>query len=117
VAADPQRVEIEARLSSPGLVVLADAFYPGWTLSVTTDGVARDAPIVRTNRVMRGAMLPPGHHRLVYEYRPASVLVGAAISGLTAVALLTIVMLSFRWGHPRTSSPLVGEDGERQRAR
>src|SRR5262249_15425385 len=36
----PRRVELEATLNRPGLVVLADVFYPGWRLTI--DG--KDAP-------------------------------------------------------------------------
>ena len=43
--------ELVATLERPGLVILADAYYPGWTLTV--DGQL--APIYRTNRLMRGA--------------------------------------------------------------
>ncbi len=79
---DPLCVQIEAELSRPGLVVLSDQFYPGWRLKVETAGKGkRDVPILRTNRVMRGAWLPAGRHRLTYRYRPASFLWGAAISG------------------------------------
>ncbi len=87
VAAEPSRVEIEARLSAPGLVVLSDQYYPGWTATVETAGQSRRVPILRTNRVMRGLLLPVGDHRIVYEFRPQSVFVGAIISGLTALAL------------------------------
>ena len=62
---DPRRVELAAVLRSPGLVVLADVFYPGWTLTV--DG--RPAEVLRTNRAMRGVALTAGTHRLVYRYR------------------------------------------------
>ncbi|HEX8203587.1 MAG TPA: hypothetical protein VF590_24135, partial [Isosphaeraceae bacterium] len=65
----PQRIELEARLDRPGLVVLADVFYPGWTLTI--DG--HPAPILRANRLMRGAAVAAGTHRLVYTYRPDSV--------------------------------------------
>ena len=87
VHADPLRVEIVAQLAADGLVVLADLYYPGWELTVETDGHAHRAPILRTNRVMRGAMLPAGRHRLVYRYRPRSVLYGGAMSGLSAMLL------------------------------
>ena len=58
---DPLRVKIEAELTRPGLVVLCDQFYPGWRLEVETAGQApQEVPILRANRVMRGAWLPAG---------------------------------------------------------
>jgi hypothetical protein len=76
--ADPDRVELTASLSSPGLVVLADVDYPGWELTV--DG--RPSRILRTNRAMRGALVSAGTHHLVYVYRPVSVLAGVVLSAL-----------------------------------
>ncbi len=89
VSCDLLRVEIEAELIRPGMVVLCDQFYPGWKLEVETAGrSARPVPILRTNRVMRGAWLPAGKHRLVYYYRPASFFWGTAISSLGWLGLL-----------------------------
>lgn len=73
---DDQKVVIEADLKSDGLVVLADVYYPGWELYI--DG--EKAPIYRTNRMMRGALVPAGRHRLAYIYNPKSVRLGLAIS-------------------------------------
>jgi len=73
---EPQRVEIEARLRHPGIVILADVFYPGWTLTI--DG--QPAEILRTNRLMRGAAVRAGIHRLVYTYAPHSFRLGGLIS-------------------------------------
>lgn len=87
VRADPSRVEIEAALAAPGLVVLADLYYPGWELTVETGGRERRVPILRTNRVMRGAILPRGTHRLVYRYRPKSVAYGGAASAIAWMGL------------------------------
>jgi hypothetical protein len=83
---EPQRVEIDARLEHPGLVVLADTDYPGWVLTI--DGVP--APIYRTNHLMRGAAVKAGQHTLVYTYDPASFRIGAAltIAGLIGAAVL-----------------------------
>lgn len=86
---EPSQVEIEAQLHRPGLVVLADQFYPGWRLEVSTNGGApRPWPILRTNRVMRGAWLPAGRHRLVYRYRPSTFLGGAIVSGVAWAAVI-----------------------------
>ena len=90
----PLRVELEARLNRPGLVVLCDQFCPGWRLNVETDG--RDAEAVsifRTNRVMRGAWLPAGKHRLLWTYRPTSFMLGAAVSAVSWL-ILTIGLLA-----------------------
>jgi hypothetical protein len=88
------QVEIQAELKHPGLVILCDQFYPGWTLDVTTPGEPTyRAPILRTNRVMRGVWLQPGSHRLVYRYRPASFLVGATISILASLGLVALAAM------------------------
>jgi hypothetical protein len=83
---EPQRVELVANLERPGLVILADVFYPGWKLTI--DGTP--APIHRTNRVMRGAAVTAGRHNLVYTYDPASFRIGAilSITGVLVAALL-----------------------------
>src|SRR5205823_1335456 len=73
---EPQRVELRAKLDRPGLVILADTYYPGWHLTV--DG--KTASIVRANRLMRGAAVPAGEHTLVYTYDPVSFRVGAIVS-------------------------------------
>jgi hypothetical protein len=84
---DPTRVELEVSLRSPGLVVLAEVFYPGWRLEI--DG--RPAEILRVDRMMRGAVVPAGPHRLVYTYRPGSLTVGVAFSGIGLLAWLALL--------------------------
>ena len=83
---EPQRVELVASLQHPGLVILADTYYPGWKLTI--DG--QPAPIYRTNRLMRGAAVKAGRHTLVYTYDPDSFRIGGALSivGLLALAAL-----------------------------
>jgi hypothetical protein len=92
---EPQTIEIEAVLNATGLVVLAEAYYPGWSLEIETDGQIRSAPILRSNRIMRGALLPAGKHKLVYRYQPMSFYVGMAIS-VTAVALALLLAVANR---------------------
>jgi len=69
---DPEVVEIEATADAPGLLVLADSFYPGWR--ATVDGTP--ATIVPANHLFRSIALAPGAHRVRFEYRPASVAMG-----------------------------------------
>ncbi len=84
---EPQRVELTAHLESPGLVVFADVYYPGWELTI--DGLS--SRILRANRAMRGALVSAGTHRLVYSYHPASVRVGAVLSALGLMAFVVLL--------------------------
>jgi len=83
---EPQRVELEAHLDRPGLVILSDIYYPGWRLTI--DG--QPAPVYRVNRAMRGAAVKAGTHRLVYTYDPDSFRQGGAIS-LGAIGLWLVL--------------------------
>ena len=102
---EPQRVELTAVLRSPGLVVVADQFYPGWRLTV--DG--RPAEILRTNRAMRGVALPAGTHRLVFRYEPPSLRLGIALSLAGLAAWLALVA----WSSRPSRADREGEDGTR----
>jgi hypothetical protein len=88
---EPQRVELLASLDRPGFVILADTYYPGWRLTI--DG--KTAPILRANRLMRGAAVPSGQHTLIYTYEPESFRIGAIISGAGLIVLFALAW-SFR---------------------
>jgi uncharacterized membrane protein YfhO len=88
VEENPSRVVIRAKMERPGVVVLGETYYPGWELTI--DG--KPAPILRINRMMRGAAVQSGEHELVYTYRPKSFLAGCVGSalGLLAAAVLLV---------------------------
>lgn len=90
----PTEVQIECTLLSPGLVVLADSFYPGWQLDVTTGETTESADILQVNRAMRGVILPAGKHRLVYRYVPLTFYLGL---GLTAIGVAVSVVGMWRF--------------------
>jgi hypothetical protein len=78
------RVLIEANLNAPGLLVLADAFYPGWKCFV--DG--KENKIYRANYVLRAVFVPSGKHTVEFKYDPWSFKIGAIISLLTLIVLV-----------------------------
>jgi len=82
-------VEVEAALTAPGMLVLADSFYPGWIASV--EGVRHE--ILAANHLFRGVLLPAGSHRVRFEYDPWTLPVGA---GGSACALVAVAFLAFR---------------------
>jgi hypothetical protein len=85
-------VEIDAALDRPGILVLADSFYPGWRAYV--DG--KEEKIMRANLFFRAVSLPPGRHRVEFRYQPVSFAIGLVISlttlcGIVAWSLILIV--------------------------
>jgi hypothetical protein len=96
----PQHAELEVSLESPGMVILADVYYPGWELTI--DG--EPAPIYRVNRSMRGAAVPTGSHRLVYSYAPRSFRIGAILSIVGLGVLVAIAAAC----SARPVDPVVG---------
>jgi hypothetical protein len=101
---DPQHVEIDVAVDRPGLVVLADVYYPGWELTI--DG--KPAPIYRVNRIMRGAAVPKGRSHLVYTYAPRSFREGGMIS-LAGLGLLVLFGVGFTL---RPVDPLIAPQPE-----
>jgi hypothetical protein len=99
----PQQAILDVELESPGLVVLADVMYPGWTLTIDD----KPAPIYRVNGLMRGALVPAERHRLIYTYSPRSFRVGLVVSlvGLLALLLFTLYSIT-RPIHPLLAASL-----------
>jgi hypothetical protein len=87
---------------APGVFVVKDSVYPGWT--ATVDG--ERAEVVRVNGLVRGVIVPtPGRHEVVMRYRPRSFTVGLALAGVAAIALVGLVIWSQRsWGRSRGSA-------------
>ena len=86
-----QNVQIEARLGQPGVLVLTDAFYPGWKVFV--DG--KEQRILRANYLFRGVELAAGDHRVEFVYDPLSFKIGWIISLLTAAVVISISLAIF----------------------
>lgn len=99
VAEDPCHVQIEAMMQTAGLVVLADTWHPGW--QATLDGEAVD--VLRVNTLLRGIVTPPGKHRILFRYQPASFRRGLLLL-YAAVAALGVWLLA-TWFLSRVPKP------------
>ena len=82
---DSQRVTVKAEASRPSILLLNDANYPGWRVSV--DG--KRARLLEANFLFRGVLLAPGTHLVEFQYAPASYRYGWAIS-LAAIAAFAL---------------------------
>lgn len=60
----PNRVEITVKTILPGILVLSDAFYPGWQAQI--DGQATN--IYQANYHFRAVAVPEGKHKVVLQY-------------------------------------------------
>jgi hypothetical protein len=82
---EPERVVVQSWTRNRALLVLADTWFPGWQAKI--DG--REVPIIRTDQMLRGVVIPYGLHTVEFTYRPLSWRIGWIVSLLTAVALVS----------------------------
>ena len=89
---EPTEVELTTRASGRRLLVLADAWYPGWEVYI--DG--RKAAIVRAYYALRAVPVPGGQHVVRFSYEPASLRVGTAVSAAALIAWCALVIVAAR---------------------
>jgi len=85
-AMDPDEIVLRAHLRQDGLVVLADAYYPGWHASV--DG--REQPVFPANLAFRAIAVPAGEHTVVFHYVPTQLYRGFMLAGLASALCLVL---------------------------
>jgi hypothetical protein len=82
------RVTVKTCADDDAFLVLGDAYYPGWRAHV--DG--QPARIYRTDSVLRGVFVAPGTHVVEFVFQPRSFVFGLAVTALSALGLLTIML-------------------------
>jgi hypothetical protein len=92
---DPDKLNVDVDVRRPGMLVVSDAWDPGW--KATVDG--KDVDVQRVNYVMRGVRVGPGAHHVEFRYRPWSFTVGWIVS---LVALLVLIGALVLWSRRRT---------------
>jgi len=98
----PERVTIRTESQADALLVLGDAYFPGWVARV--DG--EPTPILRANYLFRAVVLPSGPHLVTFAYEPLSVAVGMIITLATACVVIAVVgAQAFAALCGRTASP------------
>ncbi len=97
----PNRVELQIGDGPEGVLVLADAWLPGWTAQLA-DGTA--LPILRADAGLRALRLPPGSQRVTFRYRAPGLVPGLLLSALALLALLTLPWLARRRQPPAAAA-------------
>ena len=90
VSFGPERLELTVTSDAPGLLVIGEAYYPGWTATVD-DVPARCIP---ANAWMRAVPVPAGSSRVVLRFRSRMLLAGALVSCATVLLLLLYRLLT-----------------------
>ncbi len=81
---DPDHITAEATLTTPGLLVLSEVNYPGWTAAV--NGVEQS--VIEVDGAIRGVVLGTGQSHVDMTFQPMSLQVGG---GASVLALLICV--------------------------
>ncbi len=99
---DGEEIVIFASAPSGGILVLSDAYYPGWHASVNGE----DVEILRANYLFRAVPLPPGEHEVRFVFDPSTLRLGKLVSTATLAMAMGLCALSLwasrgqwgRWG-------------------
>ncbi len=112
-----ERVDLVLDVPDRSVLVLADAWFPGWEVEV--DG--RPTLLLRANAAFRAVDLPAGTKTVGFRYRPRSVRVGAAVSLAGLAAVLAAVFFGRRPPDPasagRTPPPSASRGARSPRRR
>lgn len=87
----PTFVRASVNLSSTAFVVLNDTKFPGWSAFI--DGHA--TPMYDANYLFRGIVVPAGRHVIEYRYHPWSFTAGLAISIVSLLALIGMIVAAY----------------------
>jgi hypothetical protein len=83
-----QRKEVIVETEEQLWLMLTESWYPGWRVTINGQNVA----LLRADYLFQAVQVPPGTHKVIFEYSPFAFKIGAAISllALAVVALLII---------------------------
>ncbi len=79
---ETSRVTVETDAAAAAMLVLADAYFPGW--HAWLDG--KPVEIVPAYHAFRAVAVPKGPHTVEFRYAPASFRLGMTMSGVTLLA-------------------------------
>ncbi|MCI0396892.1 MAG: YfhO family protein, partial [Chloroflexi bacterium] len=73
---EPERVVVQVESEAAGLLLLTDAWYPGW--QATVDGQL--AATYQADGLFRGVMVPAGEHEIIFSFTSSSFAAGRLLS-------------------------------------
>jgi hypothetical protein len=92
VAHEEQSYRIRYHASSPSLLKLSEAWYPGWRAAIG----GTQLPVLRVDHALMGAVVPAGEGEIVFEFHSNDFARGLAVSLAAALALAALACRSRR---------------------
>ena len=88
----PNSVVVRAALPRDGVLILADAYFPGWKAYELREGSEpQEIPLLLADGNFRGVRLSAGEHRVRFKYTPMSAKLGLFSTFLAAMGLLLLL--------------------------
>ena len=88
MTSQPDRLAVTAQLATPGLLVLSEINYPGWTAQVN----GSPAPIVEVDGLLRGIALPGGSAQVEMIFQPGSLVAGGIMTMFGVVLWIVLII-------------------------
>ncbi len=100
---DLNDVTVEVHTPGPGLLRLADEWYPDW--KATVDG--KTAPVLRADYLLRAVPVPAGDHTVVFRFQSKSLREGLILSIVSLLLILGLLGVGIAQGRrrPRAAPP------------
>jgi len=89
LSVDASQARVRVDTPHGGTLVLTQQTAPGWKVFI--DGHEANARVY--DSFFRAATVPPGKHEILWTFRPFSLLAGAFVTAVTAIALLISVVM------------------------
>jgi hypothetical protein len=105
----PTRIVVTAQMDTPGLLVLADLWDPGWRAWLN----GKPAPILRTNHALRGVVLPAGSSMIEFRYASATVACGYLLAAGALVILTGWLAVAGWLGRTSRTSTMTSEQPDK----
>jgi uncharacterized membrane protein YfhO len=84
---------IEANNSHPGILVIADVWFPGWTATIN----GKEGEILKADYLFKGVYLDPGPNIVDIVYTPKSFQWGLGITGFVMIAGLIAFLVYWKY--------------------
>ncbi|MDQ3707365.1 MAG: YfhO family protein, partial [Chloroflexota bacterium] len=88
----PGRIVVQTEALRPALLVVAESWYPGWRAKLDTQPV----PLLRTNYLSQGVVVPAGTHVVELEYSPDSFTYGMWLSIAGSLGVFALAAWAWR---------------------